>query len=358
MADFYNTVKVIQIEHSSLCNAACPQCLREWWGGDHSRIKPTFIPTEFYENRIPDHVYANLEKIIFCGTVGDSCTAPNFIDVCRVVKQKNPNIEISVATNGGMRTPEWWAELGSVLTERDHVTFGIDGLEDTNYIYRVNVKWNKLMANVKAFIAAGGHAHWQFVSFEHNEHQIEECKLLSEQIGFKRFFTIYNNRFIFEELFKRTPSLGGNGLPLRPPKAEQEISIIVRKNKVPKTEEQWAMESEKGCIDCQAKRGSEAYIDAEGHLMPCCYIAGAKFTLEPTDPDGYYGLWTNYGADKINLNYHDWDSILAGEFYTKLTESWTKTYKEGRLLVCSATCNTREEAQVTEYKSSKYQDKS
>lgn len=349
---FYNQVNTIQIEHSSMCNAACPQCLREWWDGDYSRIKQTYIPTEFYETRIPQHVYDNLVKIDFCGDVGDPCTGPNFIDVCRVIKQKNPNIILSIATNGGMKSAEWWAELATVLTPIDQVIFGIDGLEDTNWIYRVNVRWSKLMDNVQSFINAGGHAHWQFISFAHNEHQIPLAEQLSKDMGFKAFFTIPNNRFAVEQLFNRPPAKGANGITLGPPSSIKEVSIILRDGKLPPTEKEWMVEAEKGCIKCQAQTASEAYIDAEGHLLPCCYIAGAKFTLEPKDPDGYYNLWTTYGGKHINLNKHKWDEIVAGDFYKQLTDRWNRTFEQGRLLVCSGTCSSNE-SQFTEYKNKK-----
>lgn len=340
---FYKTVTNIQIEHSSMCNAACPQCLREWWNGDYSRIKQTYIPTEFYETRIPQHVYDGLEKINFCGTVGDPCTAPNFIEVCRLVKRKNPKIKISVATNGGMRNPEWWSELGQVLNENDHIIFGIDGLEDTNDIYRVNVRWNKLMANAQAFIDAGGIAHWQFITFAHNEHQIKEAETLSKQMGFKHFFTIYNNRFVVEELFGKT-SIGGNGKPLEPPTQEKEISILMRRENAMSTDPtEWMKTAEKQCIKCQAQEKTEAYIDAETHLLPCCYLAGAKFTLDPTDKfDGYYNHWMAFGGDKIKLDRNNWDDIVAGEYFKELTKSWEQKFGEGRLLVCSGVCSSQE----------------
>ena len=350
---FYQTVKTIQIETSSMCNAACPQCLREWWDGDHSRIKQTYIPTEFYETRIPQHVYDNLEKINFCGTVGDPCTAPNFIDVCRVVKKKNPNIEISIATNGGMKNTEWWDELASVLTDRDHVIFGIDGLADTNHIYRVNVRWEKLMRNVKAFIKAGGKAYWQFISFAHNEHQIPLAEQMSKDMGFINFFTIYNNRFVVEDLFGKK-SVGAGGVPLMPPKAEQEQSILLRRKKPMPTEpEEWMRTAEKQCIKCQAQETKEAYIDAETHLFPCCYLAGAKFTLDPTDTnDGYYNHWSSDGADSIKLSLNDWDEILSCNYYKNLEKSWSQKFGEGRLLVCSGVCSTRE-VQFSVYKNVK-----
>lgn len=351
---FYRKVKTIQIETSSMCNAACPQCLREWWDGDYSRIKQTYIPTEFYETRIPQHVYDQLDKINFCGTVGDPCTAPNFIDVCRVIKKKNPNIEISIATNGGMRNAAWWSELASVLTgPRDNVIFGIDGLADTNHIYRVNVRWGKLMENVEAFIKAGGRALWQFISFAHNEHQIPRAEQMSKDMGFVNFFTIYNNRFVVEELFGKT-SIGGNGTPLMPPKAEQEKSILLRRDKPMPTEPtEWMQTAEKQCIKCQAQDLEEAYIDAETHLFPCCYLAGAKFTLDPTDTnDGYYNHWTNSGADAIKLSLNSWDDILAGDYYKRLEESWKQKFGEGRLLVCSGVCSTNE-VQFSMYKNVK-----
>ena len=48
---FYKKITTIQIEHSSLCNAACPQCTRELKGNDYSWFKQTYIPTEFYEEK-------------------------------------------------------------------------------------------------------------------------------------------------------------------------------------------------------------------------------------------------------------------------------------------------------------------
>ena len=353
MDSFYSTIKNIQIEHSSMCNAACPQCMREWWNGDYSRINQTYIPTEFYETRIPQHVYDSLDKINFCGTVGDPCTASNFIDVCKIIKQKNSKISLTIATNGGMKSPEWWAKLAAILTPIDVVTFGIDGLEDTNHIYRVNVRWNKLMDNAQAFINAGGRAEWQFITFKHNEHQIKIAEDLSKLMGFKKFFTIHNNRFVVEELFNKS-SVGGDGRPLLPPTEEKEIStLLLRKNIMPTNPTEWMDIAEKQCIKCQAQDNNEAYIDAETHLFPCCYLAGAKFTLDPTDHyDGYYNHWTKFGGDKVKLDRNSWDDIIQGEYFKELSKTWNQKFGEGRLLVCSGVCSSSE-VQFSIYKNKK-----
>ena len=43
------------------------------------------------------------------------------------------------------------------------------------------------MENVDAFIGNGGSAFWEYLVFKHNQHQIEEARLLSKKLGFKKF---------------------------------------------------------------------------------------------------------------------------------------------------------------------------
>lgn len=340
MISFYQKITTIQIEHSTICNAACPQCSRELKPGDYSWFNQTYIPTEFYETRIPQHAYDDFKTINFCGALGDPCTAPNFLDVVRIVKRKNPQATISIATNGGMKSPKWWSELGTILSNNDHVIFGIDGLEDTNGIYRINVRWNNLINNLKAFIASGGNAHWQFISFAHNEHQIKEAETFAYSLGVKRFFTLYNNRFLTENLMG-TSSVGSNGEKLMPPMQEQEKHKLLSQTNPQVTDHQeWVNVAEKGCITCEAKDRHEAYIDVNTHLLPCCYIAGAVYTREPGQGayDGFYDLYNQHGGDLIKLSTHEWDDILASGFYKAIEDSWTQKFGKGRLFVCSAVC--------------------
>ena len=52
------------------------------------------------------------------------------------------------------------------------VIFSLDGLEDTNHIYRVGVQFKKVMENTQAFINAGASAHWDMLVFKHNKHHV------------------------------------------------------------------------------------------------------------------------------------------------------------------------------------------
>ena len=43
------------------------------------------------------------------------------------------------------------------------------------------------MANVKAYTQHGGNSDWEFLIFAHNEHQLEEAKTMSKEIGIRNF---------------------------------------------------------------------------------------------------------------------------------------------------------------------------
>ena len=108
-------------------------------------------------------------------------------------------------TNGSARTQDWWRDLAKTIGTDGYVIFSIDGLEDTNYLYRKNTVWEKIIDNAKAFIDAGGIAHWEYIVFEHNQHQIEEARRLSEQMGFQKFQVKTSSRF-FSSVVRITKS--------------------------------------------------------------------------------------------------------------------------------------------------------
>ena len=75
---------------------------------------------------------------------------------------------LSMNTNAGARDEAWWTELAQIYGRMGAVIFSVDGLRDTNHIYRQNVVWDNVERNMRAFINAGGRARWDFLIFEHN----------------------------------------------------------------------------------------------------------------------------------------------------------------------------------------------
>src|SRR5262249_44436596 len=131
------------------------------------------------------------------------------LSILQYLRRANPDICLGLHTNGSARSVEWWSELARILPHgKGYVRFGIDGLETTNHLYRRNTKWDTVMRNVKAFIAAGGNAEWDFLVFRHNEHQVDEARALARELGFTLFNCKASGRFFSlsrSEPINRTP---------------------------------------------------------------------------------------------------------------------------------------------------------
>lgn len=333
---FYSKLREIEIENSGICNAACPQCVREIYPGDHSWFEEKYLAVDFFD-RIPDTVYQDLELIRFAGTIGDPCAAPNFIEVVGHVRTKG-SFKIHVSTNGGMKSAAWWASLAKALGPDNTVQFALDGLDDTNDIYRVNVRWNKVMENIRSFIAAGGSADWQYIVFKHNEHQVDQARQLAAELGFKNFIVKPSHRFFLDELFG-VQRYGRDSILIEPP-TETHVHKVVLQTK-PLDLDTWFQKSEHTCVECYAKKDRAAYIDYLGHLWPCCYLGAGLWVRHGRKfPDGWDKLWASTGGELIDLHKKNWNDVIAGDFFNGISASWNSDYPNGRLATCAGTCSS------------------
>ena len=180
-----NQIKEIHLELTTKCQARCPMCPRRINGG---MLNPLFtlseINLEIFKKWFDEDLLRQLDSIFLCGNLGDPIIAQDCLEIIQYIRTINKTLQISIHTNGSARTVDWWKQLAKTNTR---VAFGIDGLSDTHHLYRINTDWNKIIENAQAFIDEGGHAEWQMLAFSHNEHQIEQCRDLSQQMKFKKF---------------------------------------------------------------------------------------------------------------------------------------------------------------------------
>ena len=121
-------IKCIDVEVSSYCNARCPECVRNFRGWNilkHSELHLDLDKFKYIINKLP-----NLQHINFCGNYGDPMMHPNMDDF---VNEKYHNI---ISTNGSIGKLDTFVKLAK---KNVTITFGIDGLKDTNHIYRQDV---------------------------------------------------------------------------------------------------------------------------------------------------------------------------------------------------------------------------
>jgi MoaA/NifB/PqqE/SkfB family radical SAM enzyme len=332
---FYSQVVNLDIENSSICNAKCPQCLRETFPNDYSWFNQTYLSEEFFD-RIPNEVYDGLQKILFSGTMGDPCTAPNFIEVIKKVRRKNYKTLIKISTNGGMKNPAFWIQLAEILGSNSEVIFAIDGLSDTNHIYRMNVNYEKVIQNASAFINAGGNASWQFIAFKHNEHQIEEAKQIAYRMGFNNFFIVTSHRFGIETVLGKQ-RIGGDGVLIEPPTKDKFKHKVMLQPLKKLDVQEWLNNSEDKPIDCYAKHDRSLYIDSQGNVFPCCFLGASLYSRVTLDiKDGWDKL---YSEHKQNLYIAEWDTIINSSLFNEIQNSWDgRKYSEGRIATCAANC--------------------
>jgi MoaA/NifB/PqqE/SkfB family radical SAM enzyme len=192
-----DSIKTLHLETSSVCNAACPMCSREVDINFNKDTDPGSLSLDKVKQLFDEPFIQNLEYMFMCGSYGDPAAAPDCIKIFKHFRSINNSINFGMHSNGGLRNKEWWSELGSVLSNPfDACYFGIDGLSDTNHIHRVNVSFDKVMENAEAFITAGGRAHWEFLVFDYNEHQVDKSREIAKSMGFVEFRTKVSHRLI------------------------------------------------------------------------------------------------------------------------------------------------------------------
>mgnify|MGYP003972181323 CR=1 FL=1 len=311
-------IYTLNFDITTYCNLHCPQCKRYDFNGDLIKtIEMTHMDLETIKHNINFDSLPNLRDIRNVPTYGDAMLHPDIKDWIEFFK----NYRYLISTNGSMRTPKWWEELGGF--ENLTVMFAIDGLEDTNEIYRINSNYNKIMENAKAFINAGGNATWQFIVFKHNEHQVEQARKLSVDLGFGEFTTVYTDRSWFQ----------GNTWPVRV-KGEYLYDIeqasksdnhcrYDNEYNISKTDVDITMATPHAnkYENCFAFIREEWFVNHQGYLLPCCQTA----PYMDNNADIPSQMWLNILKDpeSININKHTIDEIFNSEFYThQLMDSW------------------------------------
>ena len=290
-----------ELEITSRCNANCPDCIRT--SSKTLKLRDDIIlqdiQLEDFKNWFTKK-YVKNQIFDFCGTLGDASVHKDCLLFVEHLSNNDAKT-ISVVTNGSTRTPDWWKDLAKM----SGVVFSIDGLENTNHIYRKRTSWNKIMENVSAFINAGGIATWEYLIFDHNEHQIDEAKVLAKKLGFS------------EIIFKKTARRFVLGKDTRSYESANNV-------KFGNTIQTYA-------IQCKWKKDLRVFVSAYDRLWPCCHWA--------TSDQAITRLEGEYDMDFNNLNRYSIDEILNSDFFKNdLEKSWES---QNKYRPCALKCNVK-----------------
>jgi len=347
----FRDIRQLHLEITTACNASCPLCLRNVLGGKVNPVMPEAeLTLADVQAMFSASFIRQLKLMYLCGNYGDPMVARDTLEMLEHFRRTNPGIRLGIHTNGSGRNPEWWARLAAVV---DYCRFGIDGLEDTNHLYRRGTRWTKILESVTAFIAAGGSAEWDFIVFRHNEHQVEAARELSQALGFIRFFVKKTYRFVNPAAGRRMGRVsvfdreGSFEYYVEEPRSEEyQNEALVQLGRLldgPQSFQDYLEDTE---IQCKVAASPQLYVSAEGLAFPCCWTANIYPWYQPLAEHGVRRLLERLpeGKRSLDARVHPLEEIVESPFFQEeIPASWRrKSLAQGRLEVCARICGTHD----------------
>lgn len=334
----------VHLELTTRCNAACPMCPRNVSGGKTTDFLPLVeLSLSDMKKVLPDDFVRQMKWLYMCGNYGDALAAKDTLEIFAHLKKVNPKLETTLITNGGGRDAGWWKKLAGVV---DKCTFSIDGLEDTNHLYRRGVVWKTLMRSVEAYLSAkGGQAHWDYLVFKHNEHQVEEARALAKKLGFSRFTVKRTSRF-FEngkpvDAKAVLDESGREEYRLEMPTAETDQNAVLRDLK---SGGDWRKYLDETPVKCKVLDQKQVYVSAEGLVFPCCWTAKLYDKPGKTGEEWRFVEKLPGGKDALDAKKHDIRSIINGPYFQELVPGTWKPGAPSRResAVCMRVCGVKD----------------
>ena len=321
MNNYLDSPRKIQFELSSTCNLLCLGCVRtdpETFTQSKSFIdRKTYLSKETFLKIIQAPEFDSVTHLEFCGTIDDPLMHPEFLELLEIALTVKQYV-INIHTNASLRNVTFWKNLAEILQQhrKYQVNFSIDGLEDTNHIYRQNSNWSKIMENAQAFIGAGGYAVWQHLIFPWNSHQTEQVKTLSTEMGFKEFHQRIDRSIATQLGIDKIRQRQKNKFKRdEPPLTLEDINKQLE-------------EKNKDIIVCNTREQGMLFVSYEGKIWPCCFIqngflnndAGHRQILASRLYDAYdSNLWNDANIQPIS-------NIMNHRFFKEdLVDSWSST---------------------------------
>jgi MoaA/NifB/PqqE/SkfB family radical SAM enzyme len=315
------------IEISSKCTLRCPRCARQ-------EVPDSLVNTEldlefFKRNFTAGFVLDHVEKITFCGDDGDPIYAHDLVPVIQYIKSIKP-VEIVIVTNGSHKKPEWWQELGRVLTEQDTVHFSVDGYDhDSNNLYRVNSDFNSIVTGVKALRDNSNcRLVWAAIAFKFNEDRIDHMKNLALYLGMDAFQLTKSTKFgtIYPGYGKDDPLEPSRKFVSGSHRFERDVVVLssrgLNSQANTKNIQLYKSAAEINGVRPLCEIGNKGlYIDAQGRLFPCCWVANRY---------SHNSEWKAIAA-KFDLNRRTLADAVTDDF-------WATTFKTFGWQECQTKC--------------------
>jgi MoaA/NifB/PqqE/SkfB family radical SAM enzyme len=360
----YKDIRTVHLEITQRCNASCPMCDRNENGGavnQHIIGKEQELTLDDCIDIFPADFISQLNTMYMCGNLGDPISASDTLEVFDWFRGCNDAMWLSMNTNAGARDEHWWKDLAKILGRQGAVIFSVDGLEDTNHLYRQGVRWEFVERNMRAFIEAGGRARWDYLIFEHSECDVERAEQLAKKWGVEKFIKKKTGRFIkaskaeLKETHQAQNRKGQDTTTLAKPKRLEHQNLeLLKLREIEKTYGDMETYYDRAHINCKVTKDSSVFVTAEGLVLPCCWTAGRMYKWWQDDYR-IEQIWDFIdragGKDGISAKLHGINGVFDSGIMQDIQRSWKlNSIREGKLGVCAQKCGSEFDPFAAQFK--------
>jgi len=333
----FEDIKQVHLEITNNCQASCPMCNRNIDGGlENPLIKATEWSLKDFKRIMTPDLLNQINGYYYCGTFGDPILNNSLIDMCHYSTEVAPNVNLTIHTNGGARNVDWWKRLANVMPKDHRVVFALDGLDDTHHLYRIGTQFQTVIRNSRTFISEGGIAEWVFIKFKHNQHQVDQARAMSEELGF-RYFTVKNSsRFIIDPR-QRVVDRDGNFTHYVEPATDTPL-VFIDKSAI----KEYKTIVDSSIITCKAQNDKEIYIDAYKDFYPCCWMANTPYTYIRDNEAAHVRYEIRRQHDEMlarlgetNLLKRNLKDLIDSEEFQTM---WYEYWNVNKLIICARSC--------------------
>lgn len=262
----------VSIEPTTACNLKCPQCP----SGLRQFTRPTGNLKPEMNQRILDGLGKNLQYINYYFQ-GEPFINPNFLELVKEARKRN--IYVLTSTNAHFISEKTANEIiDSGLSE---IIISIDGATQETYEnYRIEGDLEKVKQGTKNLVAAKKKRNsslpiltFQFLVSKQNEHEIDQIKLLKDEMGV--------DQVKFKTIQVYDYETGNELIP------ENEKYSRYKKNAAGKFELKNAYRN-----SCW-RSWSSCVFTWDGSVVPCCFDKDAKHQMGNLMQDDFQSIWKN-----------------------------------------------------------------
>jgi MoaA/NifB/PqqE/SkfB family radical SAM enzyme len=175
------------------------------------------------------------------------------------------------------------------------------------------------------------------ILFDHNQHQVEAARTMSQELGFADFELVEHGRDdgpVFDKNGTLTHTIGS-----RWPKPQEDVVFYKKRQEYYGSKKMYLNEiSDPVAINCVTKGPRKTiYIAANGEVYPCCWTGFYPRTFDPN---------LHYGIDRIKELLGSFDNNALHRpleeclyWFNKIEQA--HAHKQGLPFICSRECGQR-----------------